>query len=368
MSASVKIYPNSLKTILFATLVASSPSMAQSDVPLWARGATDAAVEFALGVNAHRTVVLLDAKDVFLGTDQEMPCVDGNPKLGLDATQQFCFYPKVKKVWVAPNRISILKNNLGFAAVDAQPAQIGSGFGLLVNLKTRLGIYNSSYRYLREQFPAGALQRLRAQSVTFDLVQQNIQSGVKVKLNSNSLLAEGDEAIVQMEISSKGLSILRCSLRMRDAIKKFGVKLYDGLEPDKYGADFFTFVAGEYKPSYKVLEAAEIFNSTPVFSSWTYGNTELEIIRGSVLDTAEEDQGLFLSDDAVEFGALSTSAQAARIIENAAKVLGDVNAKELTCPLSAEESETSYAKDAVEALKGNPEAWNFYLSTFKKDK
>jgi hypothetical protein len=350
--------------IRIATLMLLGLSTASSyakAAPRWARGPSDSPLGFALGNNYQKTIVLLDARDLYDGKDSKQECQDGNIKLGIADSRKFCAYPDIQKIWVSPNKISILKNNLGIAAVDVKVAQVEGRYGLLVTLKVKLGIADSTYKYIREAFPNASYERLTAKSVIFDLVKQALPESVKVDVDAAALLAEGDQSYVQIEMSQAGLDQLRCSFRLRDALYKNNLTLYEGLGDDLPGSDFFTMIAGEYKPSYRVLSSESLFTDAAKYNDFQYGNLPLDVIVSENLKTDADEAGFYLPGMDADLSELPTSSQAAAVIERTAKAAFDVlSGKSLECPLVAAQAQTEYAKRALEVLASNPAALHDY--------
>lgn len=348
----------------FAALIAvglAGISQPAWSAPRWARGPSDATLGFALGTNYQKTIILLDARDLYDGKDAAQLCQNGYPKLGIPSSRQFCAYPDIQRIWVSPNKVQILKNNVGLAAVDTRVAQINGQYGLLVTMKVHLGVADSTYQYIREAFPNASYERLTAKSVRFDLVKQTLPDTVKVLLDPQQLLADGDESYVQIEMSQAGLDQLRCSFRLRDALYKNNLSLYDGLEAELFGNDFFTMIAGQYKPSYRVLSTDSLYQDMAQFVDFSYGNLPLDIIVSDKLNTDPDEAGLYLPGMESDLGSLPTSAQAALIIEKTAAAAFDVlGGRSLQCPLTSATAETEYAKRALEVLEQNPAALNDY--------
>ncbi len=353
----------------FAALIACSlagVSQPAFSAPRWARGPSDAPLGFALGTNYQKTVILLDARDLYDGKDARQVCTDGYPKLGIPSLRKFCAYPDIQRIWVAPNKIHILKNNLGLAAVDTKVAQIGGQYGLLVTLKVHLGVADSTYQYIREAFPAASYERLTAKVTNFDLVKQTLPNSVKVDLDPSHLLADGDESYVQIELSPTGLDQLRCSFRLRDALYKNNLSLYDGLPEDLPGNSFFTMIAGEYKPTYRVLSTDSLFQDMAQYLDFSYGNLSMDVIVSDALNTDPDEAGLYLPGLDIDLATLPTSAQAAIVIEKSAKAAFDVlGGKNLECPVTSAQAQTEYTKRALEVLESHPAAMNDYKGSVR---
>lgn len=342
---------------------AIAPTTSVDAMPRWVRGPSEASVGFVIGSNYRKTIVLLDAVDLYQGSDTQLECYDEYPSLGL--SQQFCQYPDVKNIWVSPNKIEIQRNLNGLAAVSILPSKINDEWGLLARMRVRAKVSDNTWTYLEEQFPQAHIRPLRADSVRFNLVTASFPETVFTNLNEQSLRSAGDETYVEIQMTHQGIRDIRCAIRMRDIIVRYQLKAHDVLTEDILGLDFFTTIAGEYIPTYKALSMDDIlFEEYTGRIDITPDNVLMDVLVSEKLNTDPDDIGVFLPFGPVNIAEQSPSTQAAILIEDAvtaySTILSDTS---LDCPLDQSDADSLYALRALELIASDDEALADYQAS-----